>query len=157
MASAQPRPGGVHAHRSEVQFGDCDPAGIVYFPRFFDLFHQAMESWFGASLGAAYAEVVMGRKIGFPAVHTEADFSRPCAFGESIVTYLRVESLGSSSMTLGYEIRGVEDPPAAPPRVTGRTVVVAFDLDPSHESFRRAIEIPADLRAAIESFVARDR
>ena len=64
----------VHVYRLRVKFGDCDPAGIVYYPKFFDWFHQAMESWFDNVLGAPYASVIWDRKIGFPAAHTQADF-----------------------------------------------------------------------------------
>ena len=65
----------VHVHRVRVGFGDCDPAGIVYFPRFFHFFHEAMETWFDEVLGLPYAEMIGGRGLGFPAVHTEADFA----------------------------------------------------------------------------------
>ncbi len=143
---------GVHRHPIEVRFGDCDPAGIVYFPRFFDFFHQAMESWFAAHLEVDYGEVIMGRKIGFPAVHTEADFARPCAFGERIVVELRVEGMGRSSLRLAYAVRGAADPADSPPRVVGKTVVTAFDLEPSHASYRRAIPIPEGLARAIRAF-----
>src|SRR4051812_19837181 len=97
---------GVHVHRYEVRFGDCDPAGIVYFPRFFALFHEAMETWFAAGLGVAYAGLIVGRKLGFPAVHSEADFKVPCALGEAIAVELRVARLGTSSIALEYTVRG---------------------------------------------------
>ena len=34
--------------RLTVQWGDCDPAGIVYFAHFFDMFNAAVEDWFDA-------------------------------------------------------------------------------------------------------------
>lgn len=144
---------GVHIHRLEVRFGDCDPAGIVYFPRFFDFFHDAMETWFSAALGLSYAQVVIGRKIGFPAVHSEADFKVPCAFGEAIAVELRVAQLGRSSIALAYLVRGAD----GGLRLTGATTCVVMDLDPGSPSFRRAIAIPDDLRARIERFIAVDR
>lgn len=141
---------GVHVHRFEVRFGDCDPAGIVYFPRFFAMFHDSMESWFSAGLGIAYASVVTGRKLGFPAVHTESDFRRPCALGDSIAVELRVTALGRSSIVLGYTVRGS----AGDLRLTGATTCVVMDLDPASTSFRRAVAIPDDLRKRIELFMA---
>lgn len=140
---------GVHVHRFVVPFGHCDPAGIVYFPRFFDYFHLAMETWFGAHLSMSYAEVVSGRKIGLPAVHTEADFSKPSAFGDDLEIALRVGRIGRSSIELRYEVRGHGETQA---RVTGRTVVTTFDMDPSSAKYRRSLPIPDDLRAAIEAF-----
>ena len=141
---------GVHIHPLVVRFGDCDPAGIVYFPRFFDFFHDAMETWFSAALGLPYAQVVMGRKIGFPAVHSEADFKVPCAFGEAIAVELRVGKLGRSSIALEYQVRGAD----GGLRLTGATTSVVMDLDPASPGFRRAVALPDDLRARIERFMA---
>jgi 4-hydroxybenzoyl-CoA thioesterase len=143
---------GVHIHPLVVRFGDCDPAGIVYFPRFFDFFHAAMETWFSDALGLAYAQVVVGRKIGFPAVHSEADFKVPCAFGEAITVELRVGKLGRSSIALEYVVRGVD----GVLRLTGATTSVVMDLDPASPGFRRAVALPDDLRARIERFMAGD-
>lgn len=144
---------GVHVHRIEVRFGDCDPAGIVYFPRFFAMFHDAMESWFAAGLGIAYASVVTGRKLGFPAVHTESDFRRPCALGDTIGVELRVTALGRSSIVLGYTVRGA----GGDLRLTGATTCVVMDLDPASSGFRRAVPIPDDLRVSIEAFMAAEQ
>ena len=144
---------GVYVHRRQVRFGDCDPAGVVYYPRFLHFFHEAMETWFGEALGAAYHEVVMGRRIGFPAVHCEADFKRPCAFGEVLAVELRVAEIGRSSLRFAYRVRAFDDP-EGPARLTGGTVCAAMDLDPESPGFRRAVAIPADLRAAIERFAA---
>lgn len=141
----------MYRHPLRVRFGDCDPAGIVYFPRFFDFFHQAMEGWFDV-LGRPYHEVVMGQHVGFPAVHTEADFRRPVAFGEDVHVELRVGRIGDSSLELRYEVRGVDEAAEDPPRLTGRTVVVVMDLDPASPGFRKGMPIPSHLRSAIEAF-----
>ena len=141
---------GVHVHRVEVRFGDCDPAGIVYFPRFFHLFHEAMETWFSAGLGLSYAGLILGRKLGFPAVHSEADFKVPCALGDSITVELRVARLGRSSIGLEYVVRG----DTGDLRLTGASTCVVMDLDPASPDFRRAVAIPDELRARIERFMA---
>lgn len=135
----------------QVSWGDCDPAGIVYFPRFFEKFHEAMEQWFGDALELPYDELIVGRRLGLPSVHTEADFAVPCRFGERLVVELRVGKLGRSSVELLYRV-GVEDQPKAPPRLTGRTVCVLMDLDPARDTHERAVPWPEDLRARIESF-----
>lgn len=131
-----------------VRFGDCDPAGIVYFPRFYDFFHQAMESWFPAELGFGYDEFVRDRKLGFPAVRSEAEFQQPSRFGESIAIELRVTKLGRSSISFGYRIRG----PEAELRVSGATICVCMDLDPSSPHVGRSVELPDALRERIEAF-----
>ncbi len=141
---------GVHVHRVDVRFGDCDPAGIVYFPRFFAMFHEAMETWFDARLGVAYAVLIGERRLGFPAVHSEADFKSPCAMGETIAIELRVVHLGRSSLGLAYTVRGA----AGDVRLTGATTCVVMDLDPASPTFRRAVACPADVRAKISAYMA---
>jgi len=139
---------GMHVHRVSVLFGDCDPAGIIYFPRVFDYFHQAMESWFAQALGLPYAEVVRGRKLGFPAVHTEADFRRPCFLGDEVDITLRVAALGNKSIRLEYVVTDDD----GEVRATGATVCVVTRLDPQAEDHLAAISVPDDLRDRIEAF-----
>ncbi len=141
---------GVHHHHHIVRFGECDPAGVVYFPVFFDWFHQAMESWFDAALGIPYAEVL--QTIGFPAVHTEADFRRPCRIGEELRIALSVGELSRKSMRLEYRVIG----PDGRPRATGATVCAVIAPQPG-EGFRfKAVSIPEPLLTAIQAFMERD-
>jgi 4-hydroxybenzoyl-CoA thioesterase len=133
----------------QVRWGDCDPAGLVYFPRFFERFHDAMERWFHDALDHPYDALIMGRRLGLPTVHTEADFRMPCRFGEALRVELRVLRLGRSSIELGYRV--VADGEAEP-RLTGRTVCALMDLDPTRPTHARAVPWPEDLRARIEAF-----
>jgi 4-hydroxybenzoyl-CoA thioesterase len=141
---------GVHTLFVDVSWGHCDPAGIVYYPRFFEMFHAAMETWFAACLQLPYDAVIVGRKIGFPSVHTDADFVAPTRFGERVGVELRVARLGASSIRFAYTIRGPGG--EADVRATGTTVCAVMDLDPQSATFRRAVPVPADLRAKIEAF-----
>ena len=50
-------------HHRTVRFGECDPAGVVYYPIFFNWFHECMEVWFEEALQTPYAEVI--QNIGF--------------------------------------------------------------------------------------------
>jgi 4-hydroxybenzoyl-CoA thioesterase len=144
-----PRQPGVFRHPIEVRWGECDPAGIVYFPRFFERFHDAMERWFEAELGLRYDVLIMGRRLGLPAVHTEADFRAPCHFGERLVVELRVGRVGRTSLELAYRVLS---PTEGDPRLTGRTVCALMDLDPDRPTHARAVPWPEDLRSSIEAF-----
>lgn len=125
-----------------VRFGDCDPAGILYFPRYFDLFHQAMEAWFGEQLGLPYQDFIREHGLGLPAVHTEADFKRPSVFGESVHVTLSLARVGGSSVTLDYVVTGAD----GSVRATGRTVTVVMDLDPASPAHLQAVPVPVWLR-----------
>ena len=141
---------GVFHFPIDVRFGACDPVGIVYFPRYFDWFHQAMEAWFGDALGLPYHEVLT--RHGFPAVHTEADYQRPCAFGDRVTVELTVGHIGSSSVRLDYRVLGSGGSDDL--RATGHTIVVCFGTDPAAADHLQAVSLPDDIRSAMERFVA---
>ena len=41
----------------EIEWGDCDPAGIVYFPRYFEIFDASTAALFERALGITKAEM----------------------------------------------------------------------------------------------------
>ena len=141
----------AYQHRRVVRFGECDPAGVVYYPEFFRWFHEAMESWFAEALGHPYAEVL--QTVGFPAAHTESDFRRPCRLGEALLVEVRVERLGRTSLTLGFTVLGEAD---GQPRATGKTVCVCIPTRAAEgrgDGFDfRPQPIPDPLRQAIARY-----
>jgi 4-hydroxybenzoyl-CoA thioesterase len=50
------------AFRSQlkIRFGDIDRAGIVYYPRFLQYFHVALEEFFADELGIEYCDCLPG-------------------------------------------------------------------------------------------------
>ncbi|MEZ4401778.1 MAG: thioesterase family protein [Kofleriaceae bacterium] len=88
-----------------VRFADVDHAGIVYYPRFFHYFHLAFEELFRARLGPrAYVELLDRDRVGFPAVHAEADYHAPLKFGDTATIALTVARLGGTSITFRYRV-----------------------------------------------------
>lgn len=125
-----------------VRFHHCDPAGIVFYPQYFVLFHELMEDWFTEALGEDYAGLVRAGH-GFPAVKVECQFLAPNRLGDVITFELTVARLGGSSLTLGIagKARGAQC-------VRATVTVVHSALDPL-----KALAIPPRLRAAMEPFV----
>lgn len=124
-----------------IRFSDCDPAGIVFYPQYFVMFNGLVEDWFNEGLAIGYQRMVIERRIGLPTVRLEADFRAVSAMGDQVVLALEVERLGQRSLTLQLRCVGRDDDGV---RMTMRQVIVTTSLD-TH----RAIEIPADMRAAI--------
>jgi 4-hydroxybenzoyl-CoA thioesterase len=88
-----------------VRFSDVDHAGIVYFPRFFHLFHLAFEELWRARIGpAAYSELIDRDRIGFPAVKAECEFKAPLRFGDTAEIEVSVTRLGGKSITFRYRV-----------------------------------------------------
>jgi 4-hydroxybenzoyl-CoA thioesterase len=92
-----------------VRFSDVDHAGIVYFPRFFHMFHLTFEELWRTRIGPrAYVELLDRDRIGFPAVHAACDFRAPLRFGDTAEIELTVTRLGARSITFHYRVYHVE-------------------------------------------------
>src|SRR3974390_336744 len=65
-----------------IDWGDCDPAGIIFYPRSFDIFDAATSALFERVLGISKLELLKTFNFaGFPLVHTRARFLRPTRYG----------------------------------------------------------------------------
>jgi 4-hydroxybenzoyl-CoA thioesterase len=126
-----------------IRFSHCDPAGIVFFPQYLVMLNDHVEDWVSEGLGIPYTLLIGARRTGLPTVRLECDFRAISRMGEAVTYALRVERLGTRSLTLATEVRG----PARDLRAAFVQVLVSTDLD-TH----RAVELPADLRAAAAEF-----
>ena len=57
-----------------IRFQHCDPAGIVFYPHYFVLFHELVEDWFNEGIGESYAQFVKHHGMGLPTVKVECEF-----------------------------------------------------------------------------------
>ena len=129
-----------------VRFGECDPAGVVYYPVFFNWFHETMEAWFEKELKLPYATAL--QKFGFPAVSTSAQFRRPIAMGEEITIQLSVRKIGRSSVLLNFDIYDVGQELKA----NGQVRCVCIGVDSAGFQFS-SLEIPDHLRNEMNRFL----
>ena len=86
----------------QVEWGDCDPAGIVYFPRFFEYFDSSTTALFEAA-GFGKAEMLKHYGLlGIPLVEASAQFYVPASFGERLVVETRIVEWGTSSFRVEH-------------------------------------------------------
>ena len=135
-------PIGAFTRSVPVRFSHCDPAGIVYFPHYFDIFNGLIEDWYGQELGQNYAELILGSQYAFPFVHIECDFKIPSRMGDVIDLTLLVERIGRSSLSITIVCHrdGIE-------RLRARMVTAMMSL-----KTRQPAPLPQALREAIESY-----
>lgn len=131
--------------RFPVRFGDVDHARVVYLPRYFHMFHQTLEEWFGKELGMAYSHIVGERDIGFPTVHADASFRHPLRYGDIVVASLCVQNMTARTLVCSYVLAREHDR-----LVAAEAVITAACV--RNETFR-SIAIPADIRTRIETYV----
>ena len=110
--------------RKIVRFSHCDAAGIVYYPRYFDLLHETKEDWLRDAVGIALPTLIVARRRGLPIVRLETDFVAPSRLGDELDIALTVARIGGASLHLDYEVRCDGER-----RLAARTVVVHVGLD----------------------------
>jgi len=132
-------------HDQLIRFSHCDPAGIVYFPRFFDLAHATMEDWLAQGVGQGLPALIGERRIGTPTVSIQCDFVKTLRIGDTLRFELTVTKVGNSSVNLAY--RGLKNG-GSDEHLNIRQTIVFMDL-----AAGRAIPIPDDLRPRIEHFL----
>lgn len=87
-----------------VEWGHCDPAGIVFYPRYFE--------YFDASTAMLFAEAGLGKArlrekhniLGFPMVDTHAQFKLPSRYGDEVTIETVVTRVGNSSFDIHHTL-----------------------------------------------------
>lgn len=89
-----------------ISWGDCDPAGIVFYPRFFAIFDESTAYLLELASGMTRSDLIRYYGIlGWPMVSANVDFRAPATYDDKIVVYTNVKRLGTSSMTFAHELR----------------------------------------------------
>jgi 4-hydroxybenzoyl-CoA thioesterase len=94
----------VHRKQIHVEWGDCDPAGIVYFPRYFEYFDACTNALF-ESAGLPKPELLRTYGIvGIPLVETHARYIAPSSFGDTVLVETRITEWKSSSFRVEHKV-----------------------------------------------------
>lgn len=101
MADGQPDVRGFSTRmRRTVEWGDCDPAGIIFYPTYYRWMDAA--SWHLFAQVGYTAERMRAEHLSLPLVHTECSFKRSPTFGEVCIVESCVERLGGKSFTVRH-------------------------------------------------------
>ena len=125
-----------------IEWGDCDPAGIVFNPQFFRFFDHGTALLYGAAGWPKPKMLERFNAVGCPLVSTEASFQSPCKHGEDVTITTTVVELGRSSFTIEHDLRVAERP-----CVKGREVRVWVVRDPDTGKLKGE-PIPEEVREA---------
>ena len=108
----------------EITFRQCDPAGIVFYPRYFEMMNDAIERFFSDIVAWPYRQMHRTDRRGVPAVSANMEFMMPARLGDRLDWHLSVDRLGKSSATFRHLAYLTETAV-----VSGCTTVVHTDLD----------------------------
>ena len=79
-----------------IEFNHCDPAGIVFYPRYFEMTNHICENFFREAVGRSFAEM-MAVRTGVPTARIEVDFRAPSYLGDVLDVTLKILKLGRAS------------------------------------------------------------
>lgn len=92
-----------YSRQIQIEFNHCDPAGIVFYPRYFEMTNSVVENFFADEVGRSFAQMHRGAANGVPTVKIEADFMAPSRLGDKVMFSLDVLTVGRSSVILRIE------------------------------------------------------
>ncbi|MBV8790583.1 MAG: acyl-CoA thioesterase [Pseudolabrys sp.] len=94
----------TNIRKVRIEWGDCDPAGIIFYPRYFGIFDNATAGLFEAALGMTKLKYLDAYEFaGFPLVDTRSTFHKPTRFGDDVEVKSTIE-FGTSSFTVHHRL-----------------------------------------------------
>ena len=135
--------GKSNVYRVHVQFGDCDPAGIVFFPNFSKWMDAASLAFFMECGLPPWRELVKTRGIvGTPLLEVNTKFIKAVTYGETIEISTWIEEWREKVFVQMHRVKRGDDLICE-----GREVRAFVKRDAENPDRLRAIPVPDDIRA----------
>jgi 4-hydroxybenzoyl-CoA thioesterase len=97
----------VFTFTQKVLFKHCDPAGIVFYPRYFEMINDCIEAFFSETVRWPFED--MHKKGGIPTAEISSKFTAPSRHGDQLSLCLSVTQLGHSSLEAKIEASSGEE------------------------------------------------
>lgn len=134
-------------HTVYVTFGDCDPAGIVFFPNFSRWMDTASLSFFMQCGVPPWRELEKTRGIvGTPLLEINTKFMKSATYGETLTVSTHVEEWRAKVVVQIHRITRARADGGDDLICEGREVRAFVKRDPDDRDRLRAIPVPEDIR-----------
>ena len=143
-------PGKRFQQSVKVRFAHCDPAGIVFYPRYFEMINNVVEDWLAEALRWSLSYIVTERREGFPTVNVECQFLNSARLGDVLEFQLSVTKLGRSSCALLVQASCQEETVLKANLVLVYTSLGSGQAESERE---RSLEIPSALRDQMTQYL----
>jgi 4-hydroxybenzoyl-CoA thioesterase len=100
----------VNRRSVRIEWGDCDPTGIVFYPRYFMMLDACTAHLLERGTGLNKFKLLQAQQFaGFPMVDTRARFLVPLRFGDDVTIESSITKVGTSSFEVRHAIlKGTE-------------------------------------------------
>jgi YbgC/YbaW family acyl-CoA thioester hydrolase len=126
-----------------VDFADTDMAGMVHFANFFRYMEAAEVAFLRAQGLSVVALPWEGQTLTFPRVSACCDYFKPARFEDVLDIAVRIDKIGSKSITYGFEFFKGGD-------LIARGQITAVCCRVGADRHLESVEIPAAIRARLE-------
>lgn len=97
-----------HERLVQIEWGDCDPADIVFYPRYFAFFDASTAELF-AAIGYPISRIREElNDIGFPMVDTRSRFFQPSKYGDRVTIVSEITAVGRASFEIRHQLLKVD-------------------------------------------------
>lgn len=128
--------------RRRVEFGDTDMAGIAHFANFFRYMEVAeTDFWHAVGLSVSWLDGEGGR-YGLPRVSVACDYLKPAHFEDILDIDVRVERVGTKSLTLTFEFSRTGEPIA-------RGRITSVFCRHTHDGRIDTLALPEEIRSKL--------
>jgi 4-hydroxybenzoyl-CoA thioesterase len=136
----------VHVTRFTVEFGDCDPAGIVFYPNYLRWMDAASMHYFRAMGVPPWHELAEQTGIiGTPIVDVSARFLRSASYGDAVDVETTIAEWRGKSFLFRHIIRREDEV-----LVEGQEVRIFARRNPEDPRRIQAVVAPEALRRLCE-------
>ena len=140
----------TNVYNVRIEWCDCDPAGIIFYPRYFEIFDTCTTILIERALGMNKIDYLKAYDFaGHPLVETRARFRQPTRFGDEVAIETALVGCGRSSFKVEHRLSR-----AGALAVEGfetRVWVVRDAADPQRV---RSQPIPSEILARFEHHIA---
>jgi YbgC/YbaW family acyl-CoA thioester hydrolase len=92
----------VNVFATQVHWGDCDPAGIIFYPTYFRWVDAA--SWALFELAGYSAKWMKENQMAMPLVSAECQFLAPALQGDRCEVRSRIARFGGKSFVVAHDV-----------------------------------------------------
>ncbi len=135
----------TNTHKTRIEWGDCDPAGIIFYARYFDIFDVSTTILLERAMGMKKSEYLKAYDfLGHPLVSTRGRFLRPTRYGDEVEIATAVVECGRSSFKIEHRLAL-----AGAAMAEGYETRVWVVRDPHDPRHMKAQPIPAEVVARL--------
>jgi len=90
---------------TRIEWCDCDPAGIIYYPRYFQIFDTCTTVLIERALGMNKIDFLkVYNFMGYPVLETRARFHKPTRYGDEVAIETKLVEYGRSSFKIEHRL-----------------------------------------------------